>query len=71
MLEWKIGSSNGDIIITFGVETFGSIESDSRITSIPEAFYETLDLKPTFYCLNEFICQLRVLMAQNFPIKGI
>ena len=65
-----IGSSNEDNILICGVNTLGLLDSGSRITSISEAFYETLDPKPTLHSITEFGLSVTCANGTELPYKG-
>ena len=65
-----IGSSNEDNILICGVNTLGLLDSGSRITSISEAFYETLDHKPTVHSITEFGLSVTCANGTELPYNG-
>ena len=65
-----IGSSNEDNILICGGNTHGLLDSGSRITSISEAFYETLDPKPTLHSIAEFGLSVTCANGTELPYKG-
>ena len=66
-----IGSSNEDIILICGVDTLGLFDSGSRIASISEASYETLDPKPTLHSIIEFGLSVTCANGKNCLSKVI
>ena len=70
LLEQMIGSSNEDNILICGVNTLGLLDSGSRITSISEAFYGTLDPKPTLHSITEFGLSVTCANGTELPYKG-
>ena len=65
-----IRSSNEENILICGVDTLGLLDSGSRITSFSEAFYETLDPKPTFHSITEFGLSVTCANGTELPYKG-
>ena len=65
-----IGSSNEDNILICSVNTLGLLDSGSRITSISEAFYETLDPKPILHSITEFGLSVTCDNGTELPYKG-
>ena len=63
-------SSNEENILICGVDTLGLLDSGSRITSFSEAFYETLDPKPTFHSITEFGLSVTCANGTELPYKG-
>ena len=70
ILEQMVGGENEGVVYVNGIETRVLIDTGSSISTITEAFIETLNPKPEIRSVDDFDLEIKGAGGQTLPYHG-
>ena len=70
ILEQMVGRENEGVVYVNGIETRVLIDTGSSISTITEAFIETLNPKPEIRSVDDFDLEIKGAGRQTLPYNG-